>query len=41
MNCHLSDMPAAPATSGPRSRVCASPSRFASRGSCFLFGVAP
>ena len=41
MNCHLSDMAAAQATSGPRSRACACLSGFASRGSCFLLGVAP
>ena len=41
MTCHLSDMATAQATSARRSRACASPSGFASRGSCLLFGVAP
>ena len=41
MTCHLTDMATAQATSGPRSRTCASPSGVASRGSCLLLGVAP
>ena len=39
MTCRLSDMPTARATSAPRSRACAFPSGFASRGSCLLLGV--
>ena len=40
MTCHLSDMPTANATTARRSRACATPSGFASRGPCLLLGVA-
>jgi len=40
MTCQLSDMTTALATSAPRSRACASPSGFASRGPCLLLEVA-
>ena len=41
MTCHLSDMATAQATSASRSRTCASPSGFTSRGHCLLPGVTP